>query len=128
VKREVITHHGSRSTDYEPAARANLADGDREQRKMVFICNTMLSLLDKSPVVKYTYHMTHKRVGNNIKELRKNLGMTQAQLAELVGIARVSIVSIETGRYIPTIETALRISKALQVPVDQIFWLKDDVQ
>ena len=72
--------------------------------------------------------MTHKRVGNNIKELRKNLGMTQAQLAELVGIARVSIVSIETGRYIPTIETALRISKALQVPVDQIFWLKDDVQ
>jgi putative transcriptional regulator len=51
--------------------------------------------------------------------------MTQAQLAELVGVARVSIVSIETGRYIPTIETALRISKALNTPVDQIFWLKD---
>ena len=72
--------------------------------------------------------MAHKNVGNNIKELRANLGMTQAQLAELVGVARVSIVSIETGRFIPTIEIALRISKALNVPTDQIFWLKDDIQ
>ena len=72
--------------------------------------------------------MVHKNVGNNIKELRANLGMTQAQLAEMVGVARVSIVSIETGRFIPTIETALRISKALGSPIDQIFWLKDDIQ
>ena len=71
--------------------------------------------------------MTHKNVGNKIKELRTNLGMTQAQLAEIVGVARVSIVSIETGRFIPTIETALRISRALGVPADQIFWLKDDI-
>ena len=72
--------------------------------------------------------MAHKNVGNKIKELLANKGMTQAQLAELVGVARVSIVSIETGRFIPTIETALRISKALSVPTDQIFWLKDDIQ
>ena len=72
--------------------------------------------------------MAHKRVDNNVKELRMNLGMTQAQLAKLVGVARVSIVSIETGRYIPTIETALRISKALNTPLDQIFWLKDNMQ
>lgn len=70
--------------------------------------------------------MAHKNIGNNIKELRANLGFTQAQLAELVGVARVSIVSIENGRFIPTIETALRISKALGVPTEQIFWLKDD--
>ena len=70
--------------------------------------------------------MPHKSVGNNIKELRTNLGMTQAQLAELVGIARVSIISIEKGRYIPTIETALSISTALAVPIEQIFWLKGD--
>ena len=70
----------------------------------------------------------HKNVGNNIKELRANLGITQAQLAELVGVARVSIVSIENGRFIPTIETALRISKTLGVPIEQIFWLKDDVE
>ena len=72
------------------------------------------------------YIMTHKNVGNNIKEHRSELGLTQAQLAELVGIARVSIISIEQGRFIPTIETALNISKALGVPVEQIFWIKDD--
>jgi putative transcriptional regulator len=72
--------------------------------------------------------MAHETVGNNLKVLRGTLGMTQAQLAEQVGVARVSIVSIESGRFIPTIETALRISKTLGVPIEQIFWLKDDVE
>jgi len=72
--------------------------------------------------------MMHKNVGNNVKAIRTKLGITQARLAELVGVARVSIVSIENGRFIPTIETALRISKALGVPTEQIFWLKDDIQ
>jgi putative transcriptional regulator len=72
--------------------------------------------------------MAHKNVGNHIKEIRTNMGLTQAQLAELVGVARVSIIAIENGRYIPTIETALRIKKALGVPIEQIFWLKDDIQ
>ncbi len=70
--------------------------------------------------------MEHNRVGNNIKELRTSLGMTQAQLAELVGVARVSIVAIENGRFLPTIETALLISKALDSPIESIFWLKDN--
>jgi putative transcriptional regulator len=70
--------------------------------------------------------MAHKTVGNQLKKLRSNLGLTQAQLAQHVGVSRTSIVSIETGRFIPTIETALRISKALNVPINQIFWLKDD--
>ena len=70
--------------------------------------------------------MIHERVGNNIRELRTNLGLTQAQLAELVGVARVSIIAIENGRFLPTIETALHISKALGgVPLESIFWLKD---
>ena len=70
--------------------------------------------------------MIHDRVGNHIKELRANLGITQAQLAELVGVARVSIIAIENGRFLPTIETALHISQALGVPIERIFWLKDD--
>ncbi len=70
--------------------------------------------------------MTHERVGNRVRELRLSLGMTQAQLADLVGVARVSIVAIENGRFLPTIETALSIGEALQVPLEQIFWLKDE--
>lgn len=70
--------------------------------------------------------MIHGRVGNNIRELRTKLGLTQAQLAELVGVARVSIIAIENGRFLPTIETALHISKALGVPLEHIFWLKEE--
>jgi putative transcriptional regulator len=70
--------------------------------------------------------MANKNVGNNLKEIRAKLGMTQAELAELVGIARVSIIAIENGRFIPTIETALRISQVLSVPVEKIFWLQEN--
>jgi len=70
--------------------------------------------------------MSHKAVGNNIKEIRTKLGITQAGLAELVGVARVSIVAIENGRFIPTIETALHISQALNLPIEKIFWLQEN--
>jgi putative transcriptional regulator len=70
--------------------------------------------------------MPHNRVGNRLKELRTNLGITQAELAESVGVARVSIVAIENGRFLPTIETALLISKALKIPIEDIFWLKEN--
>lgn len=70
--------------------------------------------------------MSHQRVGNCVKEHRLQLGLTQAELAERVGIARVSVLAIEKGRFIPTIETALRVSQALGEPVEKLFWLKDD--
>ena len=70
--------------------------------------------------------VTHKSVGNNLKEIRTKLGITQAELAERVGVARVSIISIEKGHFIPTVETALRIGKALSVSVEQIFWLQEN--
>ncbi|HDD55609.1 MAG TPA: transcriptional regulator [Chloroflexi bacterium] len=65
-------------------------------------------------------------VGNSVREYRLRKGITQAQLAELVGIARVSILAIEKGRHIPTIETALRLQKALEASLEELFWLKDD--
>lgn len=71
--------------------------------------------------------MAHRTVGNNLKEIRTRLGITQAKLAESVGVARVSIVSIEKGHFIPTIETALRIGKALNTPIEQIFWLQENI-
>jgi putative transcriptional regulator len=76
----------------------------------------MLSILNIVP---------HKTVGNNLKEIRTKLGITQAELAERVGVARVSIISIEKGHFIPTVETALRIGKALDVPIEEIFWLQE---
>jgi len=69
--------------------------------------------------------MTDKIVKNCVREIRTNCGLTQEQLAELVGVARQSIISIEKGHFLPTIETALRLSSALQVPVEHLFWLED---
>jgi putative transcriptional regulator len=70
--------------------------------------------------------MVHKSVGNNLKEIRSKLGMTQVELAEQVGVARVSILAIENGHFIPTIETALRISQVVNVPIEKIFWLQEN--
>jgi putative transcriptional regulator len=70
--------------------------------------------------------MAHNSVGNRLKELRNELGLTQAELAEQVGLARVSILAIEKGHFNPTVETALRISQALNATVEEIFWLKDE--
>ena len=86
----------------------------------------MLSTLDLFSNVSILNIMLHKSVGNNLKEIRTKLGMTQAQLAELVGIARVSIIAIENGRFIPTVETALRISQAVNIPIEKIFWLQEN--
>lgn len=70
--------------------------------------------------------MPEVQIDNRVRELRTNLGITQEQLADMVGIARQSIISIEKGRFQPTIETALRLSAALRVPVESLFWLKED--
>jgi putative transcriptional regulator len=72
--------------------------------------------------------MVHKIVHNSVKEFRTQLGMTQEQLAVRVGLARQSIISIEKGQYLPSIETALRLSAVLQVPVERLFWLKDEMK
>lgn len=60
----------------------------------------------------------------HIKERRAELKMTQAQLAELVGVGQSTISEIESGRHQPTIELALLIARALQTSADNIFELK----
>jgi len=69
--------------------------------------------------------MAKPRVHNSVREARTEKGVTQQRLAELTGLARQSIISIEKSRFLPTIENALRISAALDVPVEDLFWLKD---
>ena len=63
---------------------------------------------------------------NAVRETRSQRGITQERLAELTGVARQSIISIEKGRFLPTIETALRMAEALHVAVEDLFWLTDE--
>lgn len=51
--------------------------------------------------------------------------MTQAELADRVGVTRQTILSIEKGKYKPTIELALRLARELGVAVEDLFELDD---
>ena len=63
---------------------------------------------------------------NRLKELRARHDLTQEALAEMVGVSRQSIISIEKERYSPSVTLALRLARVLQVPVEEAFWLDDD--
>ncbi|MBU1188257.1 MAG: helix-turn-helix transcriptional regulator [Gammaproteobacteria bacterium] len=49
--------------------------------------------------------------------------MTQQALAEQVGVSRQTIIAIETGRYQPSLEVALKIATAFATSVESLFWL-----
>ena len=62
------------------------------------------------------------RITNAIRALRFAHGeMTQAQLAERVGVTRQTIIAIEQGRYSPSLEMAFQIAQVFGVPLDAVF-------
>jgi putative transcriptional regulator len=65
-------------------------------------------------------------VRNRVKELRDALGWTQQQLADVVGVSRQSINSIERNRYVPSLELALTFCRVFSVPTDEIFELEKE--
>ena len=65
---------------------------------------------------------------NRLKEFRARHDLTQQALADKTGVSRQSINSIEKGRYSPSVKLALRIAQVLQVPLEEAFWLDDDVE
>ncbi|MFA5987996.1 MAG: helix-turn-helix transcriptional regulator [Sphingomonas sp.] len=61
-------------------------------------------------------------IRNTIRMLRFMAGeMTQAELGERVGVTRQTIAAIETGKYSPTLEAALRIAAVFGKPLDEVF-------
>lgn len=59
---------------------------------------------------------------NRIKEVRIEKGLSQAELAEMVGVSRNTISSIETGQYSPTAKLALILSLALEKKFEELFY------
>ena len=59
---------------------------------------------------------------NRIKEMRTELGLSQAQLAEMVGVSRNTISTIETGQFSPTAKLALVICIALDKKFEDLFY------
>ena len=70
--------------------------------------------------------MKPTRVTNAIRALRfANGEMTQADLADRIGVTRQTIIAIEQGRYSPSLEMAFRIARVFDVPLDDVFQYPD---
>jgi putative transcriptional regulator len=63
-------------------------------------------------------------VRNRVRELRVDRGWTQQELALATGVSRQSINSIECGRYVPSLELALRFARVFGRSTDSIFALE----
>ena len=65
----------------------------------------------------------HQKLLNNLEELRKLAGLTQEELSVQAEVSRKSINAIENGVYVPSTVLALKISKALNCKVEDLFKL-----
>ena len=66
--------------------------------------------------------MKPTRVTNSIRALRFGHGeMTQADLAERIGVTRQTVIAIEQGRYSPSLEVAFQIARVFGVPIEDVF-------
>ena len=67
-------------------------------------------------------------MGKNIKmmETRKAKGLSQQQLADLLGVSRQTISSLETGRYNPSIFLAHNIAKIFGMSIEEVFLFEDE--
>jgi len=65
----------------------------------------------------------HKKLLNNLEELRKSAGLTQQELSESAEVSRKSINAIENGIYVPSTVLSLKIAKTLNCTVEDLFQL-----
>jgi putative transcriptional regulator len=58
---------------------------------------------------------------NWVREQRSAVGFTQADLAAAVGVSRQTVISIENGRYLPSLPLAFRLAGVFGVPLERLF-------
>ena len=63
---------------------------------------------------------------NRIKQLRKQAGLRQEDLAQEMGVTRQTIIAIENNKYNPTLELAMKLARRLDLHVDEIFFLDEE--
>ncbi|MFT8314633.1 MAG: helix-turn-helix transcriptional regulator [Clostridium sp.] len=63
---------------------------------------------------------------NRIKELRKKKRMTQEELSELCKVTRQTIISLENGKYNPSIFLAHKIAKIFELSIEQVFIFEEE--
>jgi putative transcriptional regulator len=68
--------------------------------------------------------MMNDELDNRIRVYRAEHRMSQAELAEKIGVSRKTISTIEVGRFIPSTIIALKIARFFEVEVEDVFMLK----
>ena len=64
-------------------------------------------------------------LSTKLKEYREAKGLKQADLAELVGVRRETIVNLEKGKYNPSLKLAMDFAKVFHTPVGELFFFDD---
>ena len=59
---------------------------------------------------------------NHVREFRKNMGLSQLELAKSIGVSRQTINMIENNKCNPTLELCLNLAKALDTDLNSLFW------
>ena len=67
-----------------------------------------------------------ERLDHRLKERRTDLGLTQAELAERVGVTRKTVNTVENGVFVPSTILALKLAKALDRSVEELFSVIED--
>jgi putative transcriptional regulator len=58
---------------------------------------------------------------NRVREQRNQHRLSQAEMAAALGVSRQTVISIENGRYLPSLPLAFRIARFFDIPVDKMF-------
>lgn len=66
-----------------------------------------------------------ERLANTLRQARTGAGLTQAELAERIGVSRKTINTVENGVFVPSTILALKLSRALGLQVEVLFQLLD---
>mgnify|MGYP003478957126 FL=1 len=62
-----------------------------------------------------------EKIKNDVSKYRTDMGVTQEELAQEVGVSRQTIIALEKGNYTPSILLALKIASFFKMPVEKIF-------
>ena len=67
-----------------------------------------------------------RKLGNRLREQRTRHDLTQAALAERLGVSRKTINTVENGVFIPSVLLALGLAEILEAPVDVLFFMEPE--
>ncbi len=70
------------------------------------------------------HYKAYIQIGLNILHYRKEQGLTQEQLADLIGYSRNQLQRVETANAAPTVAILMDISDALQIPIEKFFEMR----